>query len=139
MSPTAAVIPENTAEAALRRMRESGWRPEASEPRYVDSNQIAACVLVAFSRGSEHFVLVAARTSEVANDRYAYVESLISTVEPAMVLVSQAHYYYDVAGIEGLEWPTLWPVNVALLSVGWLLVSAVKWWRIAQTSATDSR
>jgi hypothetical protein len=52
------------------------------------------------------------RGGEVSNDHHPYYEFLFTTDSPgaAPKLLSSQRFYYDVAGMEGVEWPVLLPV-----------------------------
>lgn len=125
LSPSAPPLATEFLQDVWGRIQTDGWQPRASG-RYLQSSQVVTCVLVRFSRGTEQFILAAARTSEVANDRYALIESLFSVNGKAISLIKQTHYYFDVAGVEGLEWPIFWPLNALIMVVVWLIFHGVK-------------
>lgn len=101
-----------------------GWLPTVHDPRYrATGRPVAGLVVLLRKPNSEERLVLAYRTSEIANDLYAYSEALFRVTSSGPLLVKQVHFFLDIAGMEGLEWPLLWPVNVVLLLPFWALVS----------------
>lgn len=68
--------------------------------------------------GGGQVALVGLSGSEVSNDHYPYVELAIAQRPEPRILKAQ-QFYYDIAGIEGLEW---FPVFIVSGSIGVLVV-----------------
>ncbi|MGE0452400.1 MAG: hypothetical protein AB7O37_05610 [Vicinamibacteria bacterium] len=100
------------------------WEPEATDLAYKQSSRPAHGVAIAFTRNSDQFLLIGYRTSEIANDSYAYGEILYRIEGDRAAVVRRVRFLLDIAGVEGLEWPLLWPLNAAALFA--LLVVGVR-------------
>ena len=68
----------------------------------------------------------AARGSAVSNDHYPFQELDLRRTDDGYVIVRRQHFFYDVAGIEGLEWPAFWILYGA---VAFPLVAIGAWGR----------
>lgn len=79
-----------------------------------------------FFKGSEEYVLVAYRSSEAANDRYVYSEAMYRLTGGKLTLVDEDRFYYEVAGFESIDWRVLWPLDLVVLSVLWLLAEVIR-------------
>ena len=108
--------------AAWEELTGKGWLPRVRDPAYPGRPRSGLAILFRKPQDGE-YLLVTYVTSEIANDHYAYSEALFRVSSSGAALVKQIHFFLDIAGIEGLEWPLLWPVNVILLLPFWALVS----------------
>jgi hypothetical protein len=97
------------------------WRPRVRDPKYKALGAHSFGWIVNFSCPAAEYVVIAYRTGEIANDRHAYAEALVEIRGGSWRLVRQVHYYFDIAGIEGLTWHLLWPLNALVLFLGYLL------------------
>jgi hypothetical protein len=123
--PSPPPISDAVALALWRQMEAAGWHPPAASSQFVDSSKIVGGVIITFLRDKDSFALTAARTSEVSNDCYGYIESLFLVGPNGPSLIRQAYYYYEVAGLEGLEWRLLWPINAVVLCVCWMTLGII--------------
>jgi len=100
-----------------------------------DSGAELRGIIVGFSGPSgENRLLLALRGGQVSNDHYPFYEVLIEGANPLSfhVLHSQM-FYFDVAGLEGLEWPVTL-VEAAFLSAPIVLIFAVlSLWRLRRS------
>jgi len=87
--------------------------PLPKDPTYQQSARSSVGLGIHFRRTSEEYVALAYRTSEIANDRYIYSESLYRLRAGTFEPVRQERFFYDVAGLEGLDWRVFWPLNFA--------------------------
>jgi hypothetical protein len=104
---------------------------EAGEPGYVDAKQLHGLVYELEGAGGEALMLVAARGGEVSDDHYPYYEVLFEgDGQGGWRLASTRRFYFDVAGMEGAEFPVLgvmfsgmglW-VTIPLALVIWLVM-----------------
>lgn len=98
--------------AAWTELVAKGWLPRVRDPAYKATGVPVAGLAIHFRRPDEHeYFLLGYRTSAIANDLYAYSEALFRISGTEVALIKQVRFYLDIAGIEGLEWPILWPVN----------------------------
>lgn len=127
--------------AAWTELTRVGWLPKASSPAYKGTGVPVAGLAILFRKaGNQEHLLLAYRTSEIANDVYAYSEALFRVAASGPSLVKQIHFFLDIAGIEGLEWPILWPLNVILLFLFWAVVVVGRIaYRKGSTRATPSQ
>ena len=82
-------------------------RLEAGEPGYDRAKDLRGVVIEAEGAGGEPLVFVGVQGGEVSNDHYPYYRFLFSGPGPRrrQSLLSAQRFYFDVAGIEGMEWP----------------------------------
>jgi hypothetical protein len=82
-------------------------RLEAGEPGYERAMDLRGVVIEAESADGGLLVFVGIQGGEVSNDHYPYYEFLFSGSGPEddRRLLSAQRFYFDVAGIEGMEWP----------------------------------
>jgi hypothetical protein len=91
-------------------------------PGYEHARELTGIALEAKGREGQRYLFVAATGRQVSNDHYPYYEFLFQEAGQgaAPKLLSHRRLYYDVAGMEGAEWPV---VFVILLLFGTLLVA----------------
>jgi hypothetical protein len=91
---------------------ESTGRLENGAHRYVHAKELSGIVVEALEQNGRPLLFVAVRGGEVSNDHHPYYEFLFTTDSPGAPpkLLSSQRFYYDVAGMEGVEWPVLLPV-----------------------------
>jgi hypothetical protein len=114
---------------AWQELRRKGWFPSVRDPRYSRSGQPVGGAAVHFRRIQADRILLAYRTSELANDTYAYSEALFDLSGGKARLVEQTHFYLDIAGLEGVEWPLLWPLNFLALGTLSAVLPVTRWFR----------
>ncbi len=66
---------------------------------------------IRFVKEGEERLLLAIRWPESSNDHYKYEEALFSVKGEDALLEKKISFYFDIAGIEGLEWYWLWGLN----------------------------
>jgi hypothetical protein len=89
--------------------------PLPKDPTYQHSAQPVSGLGIHLRRGGEEYLALAYRTSEVANDRYVYSEALYRFSGGGLVPVRQERFFYEVAGLEAIDWRVLWPLNLVCL------------------------
>jgi len=104
-------------------------------PQYQRTGKPIAGLAIQFVKGDQESLLLAQRTSEISDDRFAYVESLYRANGGSLVPVRQVRYFFEVAGLEGIEWPILWPVNFVVLLLAFLPIAWLARKREARTAA----
>jgi hypothetical protein len=117
-------VGESLLNTAWTELTRTGWLPKASSPAYKDTGLPVAGLAIHLRKPNNYeYLLLAYRTSEIGNDHYAYSEALFRLTESGPTLAKQVHFFLDIAGMEGLEWPILWPANVILLVPFWVVLS----------------
>lgn len=91
----------------LHRALDETGRLEVGEPGYDEAKHLAGVAIEAKDRDGRPIVFVGVGGGEVSNDHHPYYEFLFTTdpSERRWELLSFHRTYYDVAGIEGAEWP----------------------------------
>ncbi len=128
-------IPEVDAamlQASWKEVQSRGWLPQVRDPQYQASGVPKAGLALFFVKGNQDLLLLAYRTSEIANDRYAYSEVLQEVRPGNLRIVRQTQFSLDIAGLEGLEWPVLWPLNFVVLLLIWGLAGGRRAWQIEE-------
>ena len=111
---------------AWQELLAKGWVPRVRDARYCDSGAPTAGLAIHFRKAGRELLRLAYRTSEVANDRYAYSEALYRLTGSEPTLEKQVHFFLEIAGLERLEWPLLWPANFVLVVIGAVVIGAVR-------------
>jgi hypothetical protein len=96
------------------------WHPKVS-PRYRATGIPINGLAVHFHTQKGERLLLTRRTSEVADDRYAYLEALLA-LSPRLRLQKQIHFFYEIAGLEGIGWPHFTALSflvLVILSIAW--------------------
>lgn len=95
--------------------------------RYGGAKMVSGVILEAIGTNDESLLFVAVRGGEVSNDHYPFYEFLFSAPElcAEFKLVSWIRFYYDIAGIEGFEWPAMFVLFALVGTPLTLTVSAV--------------
>ncbi len=93
--------------ARLYNLLERTGRLEAGEPGYDHAKDLRGVVIEAEGSDGQPLLFVGVQGGEVSNDHHPYYEFLFSGPNPAGAwkLLSAQRFYFDVAGIEGMEWP----------------------------------
>jgi hypothetical protein len=79
------------------------------------------------TKSREQRLLLAWRTSEISNDRYAYAEAQVELESGRFSIQRQVHFFYEIAGLEGLTWPYLATLNLIVLGFSWSAIRVVRW------------
>lgn len=100
-------IPTGRLESLYQSLCDTG-RLEEGEVGYPDAKKLSGIVVEAAGRDGRPLLFVGVRGREVSNDHYPYYEFLFTSdsLGASLKLLSFQRFYYDVAGIEGLEWTT---------------------------------
>ena len=114
---------------AWKELQRHGGLPLVRDPQYRDSGAPKAGLALLFVKGSQDLLLLAYRTSEIANDRYAYSEVLQEVGPGRTSIIHQTRFFLDIAGLEGLEWPILWPLDFVVLLAIWILTMRRRPWQ----------
>jgi hypothetical protein len=80
------------------------------DPGYKRSALLRGLIISAIDSEGRELVLIAANGGELSNDHYPYYELLFEK-QPGtgkFALLSSQYFFFDVAGIEGLEWYFIW-------------------------------
>jgi hypothetical protein len=113
-------------------------RLEAGEPGYSSAEQLDGIVVEAVGRDGRPLLFVGTSGGAVSNDHYPYYEFLFArdtNGRPAQLLGFQ-RFYYDVAGIEGIEWPVFFIPLALLALIPTLILQGIFLWRF-QTSPSS--
>ena len=107
-------------------------RLETGQPGYDRAKDLRGVVIEAEGSETNPIVFVGVQGGEVSNDHYPYYEFLFSDPDHAgdLKLLSAQRFYFDVAGIEGMEWPMFFVAFSALgivLSVPVTLIAMAVW------------
>jgi len=96
-------------------------------PGYDRAKELRGIVLEAEGKNGQHLLFVGVDGGQVSNDHYPYYEFLfhLPGQDSEPVLLSYNRLYYDVAGIEGLQWPSAWLIFFVLGTVTLVLVMMV--------------
>jgi hypothetical protein len=122
-------IPSDRLDGLYQALLATG-RLEASEPPYTNGKQLGGIVVEAISRDGRPVLFVGAHGGEVSNDHHPYYEFLFArdaNGRPAQLLSFQ-RFYYDVAGIEGIEWPVFFIPLALLALVPTLILQGILVW-----------
>jgi hypothetical protein len=104
------------------------WEPEPEDRTYQQSSRPVRGVVIHFMRNGDEWLLVGYRTSERANDSYAYGEVLYRIGDRGADLVRHVRFLLDIGGVEGLDWPVLWPANAVVILLGTLVGQRIIRW-----------
>jgi len=100
-------------------------------PGYGRAKLLRGVVVEASDADGVRYMIVAVIGGEVSNDHYPYYEFLFEQpAGDAPELCSSRRFYFDVAGIEGLEWRVIWlaffVLGLVLLLIAGLVVFSVR-------------
>ena len=101
---------------SLYKAIENTDRLENGEMGYPNAKELRGIVVEAVVGDGRPLVFVGANGREVSNDHYPYYEFLFTSDshDGPLRLLSFQRFYYDVAGIEGVEWPAFFPIFACL-------------------------
>jgi hypothetical protein len=96
----------------LHQILDDTGRLEDGEPGYTDAKKLSGIVVEALGRDGRPLLFVGTRGGQVSNDHYPYYEFLFTSDSHGgpLKLLSFKRFYYDVAGVEGVEWPAFLPI-----------------------------
>ena len=79
---------------------------------YTEAKHLKGVVIEALGADGAPIVFIGVSGGEVSNDHYPYYEFLFSGVSTrgGPELLSWQRFYYDVAGLEGMEWPAIFVI-----------------------------
>jgi hypothetical protein len=119
-------MPASRLQSLYKVVDETG-RIEEGEPGYWGAKNLRGLVVEALGRDGSRLVFVGVWGGEVSNDHHPYYEFLFTTDSPdgQLRLLSTQRFYYDVAGIEGIEWPVFFSVLAIASLIPTLVVQGV--------------
>ena len=107
MPPQPASMPVARTETAYESLRGTGLLVAGE---WGGGTEVEATIFELEGATGEPLLFISGNGRQVSNDHYPYYEFLFSNVNPAKpVLLSWRRFYYDVAGMEGLEWYVMLP------------------------------
>jgi hypothetical protein len=107
-----------------------------SENGYHSEDDLAGIVVDATDKSGARLVILALTGGSVSNDHRPYYE-LVFTGGTSLSLKREQHFFYDVAGIEGMEWYVfLLPLSFLSIMGGFVLLTL---WKFFQRLAWDWR
>lgn len=141
-------VPEGTAGTSLDLValrdviKASGWLVEGSGS-YDGGDRLFGLVIDGTRRSGERTLVLGVRGLQVANDHYPYHEfEFRVTPSGGMELRDAQRFYFDVAGIEGLEWYVAWTLLTAAGLIPWLVIVtlalSIRRWRLRRVSSAMS-
>ena len=90
-------------------------------PGYEDNAQyLEGVVTIGTTANGEQLALASLKGGQMSNDHYPYYEMVfhIDPATQALTFVRGQRFFYDLAGLEGAEWPALWILfTVVALSI----------------------
>lgn len=91
------------------------------EPGYNNSDLLQGIVIDARNRSGERLLFIGLTGRELSNDHYPYYEMVFSSTPDTNTLtyLRGQRFFYDIAGMEGMEWYSIW----ALLACTGLVLS----------------
>ncbi|MCK4665720.1 hypothetical protein KAU33_03175 [Candidatus Dependentiae bacterium] len=80
---------------------------------YDDSDLLMGIIVDAIDKNNERLIIVGATSRQISNDHYAYYECVFRELgtENKITFIRGQYFFYDSAGIEGLEWYVIWLVS----------------------------
>jgi hypothetical protein len=105
--------PIETAEKALEAV--SSFFPEGADGYKSTAKNRSALVVVFDGEIGKDLIFVAARGGQIRNDHFGYREFVLVPGEKDYKVLQQSGFQFDVAGIEGLEFPHLFVIFFVLL------------------------
>jgi hypothetical protein len=127
-----------TAHKALKAV--SSFFPNGAH-EYKDSAENRSALVAVFDGDlGKDLIFVAARGGQIRNDHYGYREFVLRPRENGYQILQQAGFQFDVAGIEGLEFPHFFVIFFLsmVLLIGLLNVQTL-WNRMADSVRTRLR
>lgn len=81
-------------------------------PGYLHAHQLQGIVLIGATAHGERRAFVGARGHQLANDHYPYYEAVFKLESNGEIVtyLSGQRFFFDIAGMEGLEWYFIWPL-----------------------------
>jgi len=108
MPPQPTSMPVARTEAVYQLLRDTGLLVAGESG---GGTEVEATIFELESETGEPLLFISGSGRQVSNDHYPHYEFLFSNIDPAKpVLLSSRRFYYDVAGMEGVEWYALLPV-----------------------------
>jgi hypothetical protein len=115
----------------LYQVLEFTGRLENGKPGYEHAKELRGIVVEALGQDGRPLLFVGVCGGEVSNDHHPYYEFLFTTDSPGAPpkLLSCQRFYYDVAGMEGVEWPVFLPVFALFSLIPTLPLQGFLLWR----------
>jgi hypothetical protein len=99
--------------------------PISRDPKFQRSAPVEGLGVHVRKRGEE-YVALGYRSSEIANDRFIYSEALYKVSGGNIKRIRQERFFYEVAGLEVIDWRFLWLLNFAGIAVCVAIVVFIK-------------
>ena len=130
LPPEGRIMPADRLGALYRALEATG-RLEDGERGYPDARKLGGIAVEAVGRDGRPLLFVGVRGGEVSNDHHPYYEFLFTTDATGGTpeLLSFQRFYYDVAGMEGAEWPVFFTVLAFLGLIPTLPIQGLLLWR----------
>jgi len=108
---------------------------EEGEPGYPNAKELGGIAIQGTGHDGQRILFVAVRGREVSNDHYPFYEFLFEEIsaDGPLKLLSFQRFYYDVAGVEGMEWPAFFMTFAFLGLSPTILVQGVFFWRVQRS------
>lgn len=106
-------LPIEAADQALKAV--SSFFPEGADEYKITAGNRSALVAVFEGDIGKDLIFVAARGGQIRNDHFGYREFVLNPGEKGYQILQQAGFEFDVAGIEGLEFPHLFVIFFVLV------------------------
>jgi hypothetical protein len=105
----------------------------SGDPGYDSAGCLRGVAVELVDDDSHRWLVLALHGGQVSNDHYPYYEIVLAPGGGGWRLSSHQMYFYDVAGIEGFEWPALHLllagaalVVLVFLEAAWLIVGGLR-------------
>ena len=98
------------------------------ETGYNDSEKLSGVIITAENQSGTELFFFSLRGGQVSNDHYPYYEMVFEkhSQSDQLKFVRGQRFFYDVAGIEGLEYFSIWPyLSMIGIVLGFILVTLV--------------
>ncbi|MBP7274814.1 MAG: hypothetical protein KBA51_01265 [Kiritimatiellae bacterium] len=99
-----------------------------AEPGYDDADELGGVAILAEGPAGGQRLFLGVCGPQVSNDHYPYYEMLFESAggTGSFSYIRGRRFFYDVAGMEGVEWPVIW-IGLAMpgLLAGYVIVMVV--------------
>jgi hypothetical protein len=116
------LVPEAILHAAWSEMKRKGWFPTVEDGQYTTTGRPAYGLAVQFRKGGRLYLILTYNTGAIADDYYAYSETLLRVEWPRTIYERQVYSFLDISGLEVLQLPVLLPLNGVLVAIAWVVI-----------------
>ncbi len=96
----------NVVREIIQKIKAENLLPKPSSEYYHESANSFTGRIIKFETNNKQYYIVSIRTGEVSNDHYALAEFLLDGRDSLQIIKSQT-FYYDIAGVEFLDYAGL--------------------------------